>query len=123
MNNPKFLWKYCRVDFESDPTGARIYHGINELGVTPFELALQEGEYELTATLPGLDPVTAKLNLQHQKNGRLPFFFEYATLDVKSDPPEAEIIVAEKSLGFTPKEIVVDLGPLGSRLRKMDIKA
>lgn len=105
----EFAWERALVSFVSDPPGAEVRLEGKRLGngveVTPFDVELPEAEYLFTARRPGLDPVTAALEVDGGESRAVEFSFDYGSVHLDSEPPGAAVVSAGSPLGRTPLTI------------------
>ena len=115
----KVKWDYGSITFESDPIGAQVWVGTEELGFAPGSSIVQPGSTLFRATLPDLGEVLTKASVKPGSNGRVFFAFEYGGLDIISTPANASVItMTGKELGKTPLSINRRPGALRLKLSK-----
>lgn len=110
-----FNWEYTAIDFDSQPQGARVYDGAEEIGVTPFKKVLLAGHHHFTAKLVNLDTQQVDVVLRKDHAGKADFQFVYGTLKIESEPIGAEIVlpgVPKEERPHSPCEINVRPGPV-----------
>ena len=100
-------WTKRLVMITSDPPGAQIYHETRRLTgkdnpVTPMEVELLEGSYNLVAVKSGLKDVRLSMQVRTGENVAAHFPFEYGSITLATEPEGAEVFLGNASLGVTP---------------------
>ena len=101
-----------RLSISSDPVGAKVFLQGEEKGVTPLELSdLAFGKYALKLQREGFKDVEQEIEVTAEtSSANIPVTLEKSapvvgTLVVESDPPNAFIVIGNRVLGVTPKQL------------------
>jgi len=88
----------------SDPPGAMVSLNNEYIGVTPVKLTAEPGRYSLRLTLSGYQPHSQAIQINGETGDisiKLAPMGE-ATLEIKSEPPDAEVLIDGTLAGRTP---------------------
>ncbi len=108
----KLVRNKVNVALNSDPPSAVLIDGSDNLGAVEQNQKLRWGDHRLTATYPGLDPVSTNLAVARSGDTRFTFQFNYGTVAITSAPPGAVIIdAAGQRIGLTPTNLHLKPGP------------
>ncbi len=83
--------RWAPVSFATEPAGATIYRGEQELGVTPATLRLDEGRHDLTVMREGFKPWDGVVNAVANEAQELPL--------IRLEPANAQLLVNSIPLG------------------------
>jgi len=99
-----------RVVLRSEPGGAAVSVNGEYRGQTPLELSLPPRlEHQLVLTKPGYDSIAQALSVaaDSDRTLTLPMTARMGLVEVRSDPPGAEIWVDGEQQGVTPSELTL----------------
>ncbi len=105
-----------KVSLRSQPEGAEVFDGAQQLGVTPLTVELPAGEHELLARFSGWPDqsqrvlVRAPATEESETPVQATFEFPPGAVRLESEPPGALVHLGERALGETPLT-VGDLPP------------
>jgi len=91
------------LEVKSDPPGADVYIDGEKLGKTPAEIDFYDfGKFKVEMKLDGYLDYSSEIDITedyHEMNIKLE---KAGYLEIKSNPPSAEVILNDKSVGKTP---------------------
>ena len=125
--NVQLVPRWANVRVESEPAGAIIFAGDQEIGVTPATIELLEGSHEIAISKDGFSPWDGTVIAQPNVDQQLPVIFLQpadARLIVNSIPRGANVTVNGRYRGPIADHIVAYSGcglrhrPVKSRLRR-----
>ncbi|GAX59732.1 hypothetical protein SCALIN_C04_0220 [Candidatus Scalindua japonica] len=109
------------VNINSEPSGASIIIDGKISGITPEIITdIKPGKYLLEASLKGYEKWSEKIEVAADKENTVTALLRQVTgsINIKSDPPQAEILIDDIESGTTPA-VINDLSP---ETHKIDIK-
>ena len=95
-------FKGVRVTLKSDPVGAMIFVGPNELGKTPLTIELPPEPMELVSRIGALGPVSHEVVPDPNGTNVVEFKHEYGVISLTSDRDDSEVTVGGINLGKLP---------------------
>lgn len=110
--NVQLVPRWANVRVESEPAGAIIFAGDQEIGVTPATIELLEGSHEIAISKDGFSPWDGTVIAQPNVDQQLPVIFLQpadARLIVNSIPRGANVTVNGRYRGQSP--ITLSLTP------------
>lgn len=110
-----------RVELVSTPSEASVSVDGEFRGRTPLTLALRPGRaHRVTLTKPGHAPVTQELSVEADSGRRVAVELaaQYGEVDVRSEPPSAEVWVDGRREGTTPTQLTLTALPHEIEIRQ-----
>ena len=104
----------------SDPKGADVFIDGEYKGVTPLTVnKIQATSHEIRLNKDGYNPVTFRVNVEpYTTTTRLVKLTTFGTIEVISEPSNADVYVDGYSVGKTPVKTKVDVGEHTVRISK-----
>ncbi len=104
----------------SDPKGANVFIDGDFKGITPLTInKIQATSHEIRMTRDGYNSVTFRVNVKpYATTTRLVKLTTFGTIEVISEPSDADVYVDGYSVGKTPVKAKVDVGEHTVRISK-----
>ncbi len=103
------------VEFQSDPTGAKIYLRGDLFTETPKKKSMSPGSYTFSVVYRDWPPKPMDLVVNKGGKARLTVYLEHGQVRLDSDPRDATVWLGTNRLGNTPTTILRPAGPVTFR--------